>query len=425
MQVRKAVKRLIERRLIEPHPLNAHVHPERQREAVRASLAEFGFVGCVLVRPLAKGGKTQRFQCLDGHERVGQFKPREKVPCLVVELTDEEARKFLAVYDRTTDLAEWDAGLLRELMEGVEFETEGLDALVAGAIGEAEELLAEREREEEREIIQDEVPDPPKKPTTKPGDLWLLGDHRLLCGDSTNADDVARVMNGERAGLMNTDPPYGIAYDNASGIHPDNGPIADVILNDQFTDEELQAFLESAFCPAIDAALQPRAAWYLWHAMLTQGFFAAAAAAAAAANVVLHRQIIWIKNRLVFGRGQYHWKHELAFFGWVDGHQPPDYGRGNGERDQTTVWEIAGVRQDERRKFNHSTPKPVKLFAIPIVKHLKPGEIAYEPFAGSGPQFIAAEQLGRRCYGLEIDPAYCDVIVKRWENLTGKKATKG
>ena len=110
--------------------------------------------------------------------------------------------------------------------------------------------------------------------------------------------------------------------------------------------------------------------------------------------------------------------------GWVKGNQPPDYGEGNGGRTQTTVWEIGTVTQAERKEFNHATPKPVKLFEIPIVKHTKKGEICYEPFSGSGPQIIAAEQLGRRCYGMEISPQYCDVIVKRWENLTGKKAVR-
>ena len=137
---------------------------------------------------------------------------------------------------------------------------------------------------------------------------------------------------------------------------------------------------------------------------------------------MLHRQIIWVKPALLLTRGQYHWKHEPCFMGWVKGHQPPDYGRGNGERDQTTVWEVASVTNSEREEYNHSCPKPVGLFTIPIVKHLKPGEIAYEPFAGSGPQFIAAEQLGRRCYGMECEPRYCDVIVKRWEQFTGLKA---
>jgi len=261
---------------------------------------------------------------------------------------------------------------------------------------------------------EDAVPPVPEVPVTKPGDLWILGGHRLLCGDSTKADQVLRLMGEQRAGLMATDPPYGVNYDSAE-LH-EYGVSYARIDGDHRQDQVLQSFLETAFSVAL-MALHPNAAWYLWHAMLTQGFFAAAAAAAAA-HVILHRQIIWVKPVLVFGRGQYHWKHELCFMGWVKGHEPADYS----EHKDTTVWEIPGVDLKERRDFQHSTPKPVELFRRPILKHLKPGEVAYEPFAGSGPQFIAAELTERRCFGLEIEPRYCDVIVKRWENLTGNKA---
>jgi len=178
---------------------------------------------------------------------------------------------------------------------------------------------------------------------------------------------------------------------------------------EQWPIEKLQPYSKNP--PAL--ALTQDAAWYMWHPMLLQGYFAAAAAAAAAAGLIIHRQIIWVKPVLLLGRGQYHWKHELCFMGWIEGHQPPDYGRGGGERDQTTVWEIAGVTQQERKDFNHSTPKPVELFSIPITKHLKPGEICYEPFAGSGSQFVAAEQLGRVCYGMEIEPKYVAVCLER------------
>jgi DNA modification methylase len=241
----------------------------------------------------------------------------------------------------------------------------------------------------------------------------------MLCGDSTKAEDVARLMGEARAGLMNTDPPYGVTY--ANNERPNPGVAKPRVANDALSDSALQVFLESAFRAATAGALTENAAWYLWHAHLTQGFFAAAAAAA---NVVLHRQIIWVKPVLLLGRGQYHWKHEPCFMGWVAGHQPPDYGLGHGERTQTTVWEIASVTQAERKTFNHSTPKPVGLFTVPIVKHLKADGVAYEPFAGSGPQVIAAEQLGRRCFAMDVEPTCCQVILDRWEAFTGLKATK-
>lgn len=266
----------------------------------------------------------------------------------------------------------------------------------------------------------DEIPPTPAKPYVKAGQLWALGAHRILCGDSTDPKHVARLMGTERAGLMNTDPPYGVSY--ANDERPNPGVAKPRVAKDDLRDEKLQAFLHAAFAAAKEGALVSNAAWYLWHAHLTQGYFAAAAAAAAA--VILHRQIIWVKPVLLLGRGQYHWKHEPCFMGWVEGKQPPDYGRGDGERNQTTVWEVAGVNQAERKEFDHATPKPVALFETPIVKHLKPGEVAYEPFAGTGPQIIAAERLGRRCFAMEIEPRYAQVCVERWQAFTGKKAER-
>ncbi|MDA8116969.1 MAG: site-specific DNA-methyltransferase [Actinomycetota bacterium] len=250
----------------------------------------------------------------------------------------------------------------------------------------------------------------PAKPVTKLGDIWKMGEHRLICGDSTDPEVLKRLMDGKKAVLMNTDPPYGINFvENAKskGQSKEQKDIA----NDELDGAQLQAFLEATIRAAVPH-LKDNAAFYLWHPMLTQGTFFAAAAAA---DILISRQIIWVKPSLVFGRGDYHWRHELAFYGWRRGHRPPFYG----PRNQTTIWE-AGRENDGI----HPTQKPVKLFEIPLMNHTKKGELIYEPFAGSGSQFIAAEASGRVCYGVELDRGYCDSIVKRWENLTGKKAER-
>ena len=409
---------------------NFRVHDARQRKVLKGLLAEVGIIGAVLAwvpDDMARAAlrSSQDFaawlagydgplQLVDGHMRAEELRG-QAIPVLVTDLSRAEAAKALATFDAVGDLAGRDAAKLAALLEDVgRGAEEGTEELLAA-------LRGEKKPTEEESAAADDIPEH-VEPRTKPGDLWLLGAHRLLCGDSTKAEDVALVMGGGRARVMNTDPPYGVSYANAERPNPGVAKprvAKPRVANDELTDEKLQAFLEASFKAAADAALTPDAAWYLWHAHLTQGYFAAAAAAAC---VVLHRQIIWVKPVLLLGRGQYHWKHEPAFMGWVKGNQPPDYGEGAGERTQTTVWEVGSVSQAERKELNHATPKPVGLFTIPIVKHTKPGEIVYEPFAGSGPQFIAAEMHGRRCFGLELDPANCDTIVARWEKFTGKAA---
>lgn len=414
MQFRDRIKELrrVHSSMLRPNPRNWRTHPQAQQDALRGVLAEVGIADAVLARECEDGG----LMLLDGHLRVETL-PDAEIPVLILDVTEAEGDKILATLDPLAAMAEADASKLDALLREVQTGNESLAGMLAELAEEAGCLSSQ-----EPEIVEDEVPEPPVVPITKPGDLWLLGRHRVLCGDSTKAEDVGRLMNGSRAMLMNTDPPYGVSYANDDRPNPGVAKprvAKPRVANDGLADDELQSFLESCFRAAVDIALEPNAAWYMWHAHLTQGYFAAAAAAA---NVVLHRQIIWVKPVLLLGRGQYHWKHEPCFMGWVKGKQPPDYGEGNGERTQTTIWEIGSVSQAERKEFNHATPKPVGLFSIPLVKHTKPGEICYEPFSGSGPQLIAAEQLNRTCYGMEISPQYCDVIVKRWENLTGHKA---
>ena len=224
-------------------------------------------------------------------------------------------------------------------------------------------------------------------------------------------------MDGKKAGLMATDPPYGVAYNNAE--RPNPGIAKPRIANDELiSGPQMQEFLESMLVAALPS-MELTAAFYFWHPMLTQGTYVAAAAAAAA-GILIHRQIIWVKPGLLLGRGDYHWRHELCFYGWQQGNRPPFYG----PRNQDTVLEIGNVTSKERKEMNHATPKPVALWEKPLNNHTRIGEICYEPFAGSGTQFIAAEQLKRICYGMEIEPKYCDVIVSRWCNFTKQNTVK-
>ena len=381
------------------NPRNFRLHPRAQQDALEGVLERVGWVAPALV--------NQRTGfVVDGHARIRIALRREEatIPVNYVDLSEEEEALILATFDPISAMAGTDDALLGELVAEVRTEDARIRLLLDSLIG-VEPL---------RGLVEEVAPPLPAEPITKLGDLILMGRHRLLCGDATKAADVQRLMGAERAGLMNIDPPYGVSYANDDRPNPG-------VAKDDLRDVGLQSFLEAAFRAAKDHALTPNAAWYMWHAHLTQGFFAAAAAAA---DVILSRQIIWVKPVLLLTRGQYHWKHEPCFFGWVKGHQPPDYGRGNGERDQTTVWEVDSVTSAEREEFQHSTPKPVGLFTQPILKHLLPSEICYDPFCGSGPQFIAAERLGMRCFGMDIDPLNCDVVVARWEQMTGRNAER-
>ena len=410
---------------------NPRVIDPAEFEALKRSLSTFG-----TVEPVIFNRQTGRV--VGGHQRIDAMEALGIATTVVryVDL-DEQAEAALNVaLNRISGEWKWDE--ITRLIASMDDSTRALTGFVQDEVdallrdGHLLQHQVDQARSDLREFVrsqappsietEDVPPDPPRVAISRRGDTWLLGGNRLRCGDSTVEADVLALMGDERAGLMNTDPPYGISFDNAA-LGPTRREYA-AIANDELTDQNLQAFLERVFTTATQRALLPNAAWYLWHAHLTQGYFAAAAAAAAAAaNVKLHRQIIWVKPRLILGRGQYHWRHEPCFMGWCDGQQPPDYGRGAGERDQTTVWELDGVPVDDRREFGHATPKPVSLFEIPIVKHLRQGELCYEPFAGSGPQILAAERNGRRCFAMELDPRFVDVGVRRWEKLTGGRAT--
>ena len=396
-------------------PANARKHDDKNLEAIKASLRRFGQQKPIVV------DSSNVVRAGNGTLAAATALGWDSINVVQTDLQGSEATAYAIADNRTAELAEWDESVLAASLSSLADVDETWLSDLQFSEKELAELVASTQ---EQEIIEDEVPDLTTDPVTQTGDLWILGEHRLLCGDSTNKKDVSRLMKGEKAVLMNTDPPYGVSYANNERPNPGVAKprvAKPRVANDELTDEKLQKFLENCFQCAVELALKKNAAWYMWHAHLTQGYFAAAAAAAAA-DVVLHRQIIWVKPVLLLGRGQYHWKHEPCFMGWVKGNQPPDFGEGAGERTQTTVWEIGNVTQKERKELNHATPKPVEIFAIPIVKHTTKGEVCYEPFCGSGPQIIAAEQLDRKCYGMEISRQYCDVIVERWEKLTGKKA---
>lgn len=400
-----------------PYVRNARTHSDEQVAQLAASIQAFGWTNPILVDE--SGGIVAGH----GRLRAAQSLGMVDVPTICLPGLTEAQRRALVLADNKLALnAGWDFGLLRD--ELAELDTGEFDLSVVGFSDVELEQIATWTPDGLRpgRTAPDAAPEVPVVPVSRAGDLWLLGEHRLLCGDSAQAADVERVVGENRPKLVNTDPPYGIAYtddarvaaERASGRSDRKTKWGGGIVNDGARDDaKLQAFLESVIRAAVPSVAD-NAAFYLWHPMLTQGTFFAAAAAAA--DILIHRQIIWVKPSLLFGFGDYHWRHELCFYGWRRGNRPEFYG----ERNQTTVWEITHEASNGARV--HPTQKPVALFMPPITNHTLPGEAIYEPFAGSGSQIIAAEQTGRRCLAVEIAPEYVDVCIKRWQDFTGKEA---
>lgn len=402
MKIRDRIKEL--RRVpgsqLAPNPKNWRTHPAAQLDALRGVLAEVGFAGAHLARELADGS----LQLIDGHARA-EIVGDAVVPVLVTDLTEQEADKILATFDPIGAMAGADKGKLADLMESVRFDSPALEAML-DSLKVDNGILADR-----AEVQDDEIPEPPAEPITKLGDLWLLGEHRLLCGDSTKAEDVARLMNGERAVLLSTDPPYGVSFQGAN-YNPtakEWAPIA----NDDRTGDDLQSWLGSVWSVWLQYVTDDFA-FYCWTAAKTEQI---AAAAAAATGIHIQSQIIWVKNVFALGQADYQWCHENCLYGFFKGKKH----RWFGGRDKRTTWMVNRVHTGD---YEHPTQKPVELFAIPMRHHTNEKELVAEPFSGSGSQIIAAEQLGRRCYAMELSPVYVDVAVKRWENLTGKKAQR-
>jgi DNA modification methylase len=240
-----------------------------------------------------------------------------------------------------------------------------------------------------------------------------IGKHRVLCGDSCDESATQALLGAEKASLVATDPPYGVAYDGnqhrrqTSPTRHGSGVLYDPIENDDLVGEEFQQFLARAFA-AIEKHVKEDAAWYVWHASKTRPAFLSALAKV---GVTIHQEIIWTKENFQFSRSDYHWQHEPCLYGWREKHEFL------GERNQSTVWSIA--RQTEHQ---HPTSKPVELWARPIRNHLKPGEIVLDTFLGSGTALIAAEQMQVRCFGSELSPNYTDVCILRWQRLTSREA---
>lgn len=390
------------------NPKNWREHSEAQRRATAESIALLG-----MVKPLIVQDGTNLL--IDGHLRLDIARQQMQPTVLVsyVDVTDLEADQMLAILDTLSNMAGRDDDLFAALLESVPDE-EGTHDLYQALVDSYQDD-ATRTATEARggKTDPDDAPDVPDDPTSKLGDLYILGEHRLLCGDSTNAEHVRRLMNGERSRLMPTDPPYLVNY--SGGNHPQswaNKPEVREKHWDDYKEGETDALFIDFIRVALAEALTDRPAIYQFYGaqrhMLVE-------TAWIENKLLYHQQIIWFKARPVLGRGHYMWQHEPCMYGWVKGNIPDLRPPANAK----TVWEI---NQQGESDGIHPTQKPTELIRRMIDYHTEEGDVVYEPFGGSGTAIIAATQLNRRCYTMELSPAFVDVIVKRWEEFTGETA---
>ena len=358
-------------------------------EYVANSIKEFGFKVPVVI--------DQNGVIIAGHTRVkaAELLGFETVPCIIADdLTEEQVKSFRLADNKTAELAEWDFDLL-------DIELGDICDIDMGNFGFDDLSVADGKSE----IIEDKIPDIDKnsEPIARVGDVWQLGRHRLICGDAADAGVLSILMDGRCADLYITDPPYGVDY---AGKTQD----AMTIKNDSMGTEAFIDFLTEAF-RAADAFIKPGGVFYIWHAGLRAYEFGSACI-----NIGwdIRQVLIWVKNTMVLGRQDYQWQHEPCLYGWKGG-------AGHlwaSDRKQTTVLNF----DKPSRNGEHPTMKPVALFDYQIKNNTKGMDVVLDTFAGSGTTLIACEQNGRTCCASELDPKYCDVIIRRWENLTGEKA---
>ena len=376
-----------------PYAKNARTHSDEQVAQIAGSIKEFGFNNPVLV--------DKDNSVIAGHGRLMAARKlgMDKVPVVELEHLTESQRKAYVLADNRIALnSGWDTSMLslelQDLKDDIDLSLLGFDP---------DELDALLNPIEETEGLTDEdaVPDVPDEPKTKLGDIYILGNHRLMCGDSCSIDAVEKLTNGQLIDIFVTDPPYNVAYEGSNGLK---------IKNDDMSDDKFRQFLADAFIAA-SVVMKPGAVFYIWHADIEGYNFRGACRDA---KFQVRQCLIWNKDSLVMGRQDYHWKHEPCLYGWKDGAAH----LWAADRKQSTIIQCKKPRKNDI----HPTMKPVELMEYQILNNTKGADIVLDLFGGSGSTLIAAEKLGRKSCLMELDPKYCDVIVKRWEEFTGKQA---
>lgn len=402
-----------------PFAHNARVHPESQIKRLMSSLREYGVMIPILIDD--QNGILAGHGVTTAALRLGL----DAVPCVrASHLTEGQRRAFIIAANRLAEDSSWDQEMLKAEMLclrddfGVDLEGTGFTS---------REIVRLRLDQQAGYADEDELPETKGAPVSQPGDLWVLGKHRLICGDSTDAKVVDQLLDGARPHLMVTDPPYGVKYDPSwrNKVLKSESKRTGTVLNDDLDD------WRNAW------RLFPGDVAYVWHASLHGE---CVAQSLRVNGFVVRSQIVWAKPNLVLGRGDYHWKHECCLYALRDddGECPdmPGYCTGyescwyavrearkshwTGDRKSSTLWDIDFSGQD--MNTTHGTQKPVECMRRPMLNNSKPGELVYEPFSGSGTTIIAAQSVKRVCYAVELNPEYVDMAILRWQNYTSRSA---
>jgi site-specific DNA-methyltransferase (adenine-specific) len=388
----------VERRNIKtiiPYARNSRTHSDEQVAQIAASIKEWGFTNPILV--------DVDGEIIAGHGRLlaAQKLGLDEVPCITAVGWSDAQKKAYVIADNKLALnAGWDNDMLS--IEFAELKDMDFDL---GLTGFDADELAKLLQEPEKEGLTDEddVPEAPEQPVTVEGDIWILGNHRLMCGDSTSIDALETLCEGQLVDMWLTDPPYNVAYEGKTKD-------ALTIENDAMGNDEFRQFLRDSYSAA-DAVMKSGAVFYIWHAD-SEGYNFRGAAFDIGWQI--RQCLIWKKQTMVMGRQDYHWKHEPCLYGWKDGAAH----LWSTDRKQTTILEF----DRPSRNAEHPTMKPVELFAYQMQNNTKGDDLVLDSFAGSGTTAIACEKFNRRARLMELDPVYCDVIVKRWQDFTGKTA---
>jgi len=433
MKLRDRIKELrrVKASDILPNPANWRTHPKAQQDAMRGILAEVGIADALLVRETPEG-----LQLIDGHLRA-DVAPDSEWPCLVLDVDDKDAAKLLATIDPLAAMAETDPEKLEELLKQIDTDSEALQQMLA-------ELADEAGLQDDGvEIVEDEVPAPPDEATTKPGDLWILGDHRLLCGDSCKPEDVDRLLDGAKIHLVNTDPPYNVKVEPrsnnaiAAGLSSFAGPKHHQSLdlarhpgkskptgkklrakdrplaNDFVTDEAFDVLLDAWF-GNMARVLEPGRGFYIWGGYANLGNYPPYLKKH---ELYFSQGIVWDKQHPVLTRKDFMGAFEICFYGWREGAAHVYLGPNNA----TDLWHVKKINP---QSMVHLTEKPVELAARAMRYSSRQGENVLDLFGGSGSTLMAAEQTGRHAYLMELDCLYADVIVDRWQRFTGREAVR-